>query len=167
MPKTSTAAVNTPTNAPTDSSSTAASGCSTGPAAPRATGTAHPIRQRVESQWPKSLLALVAIVAVLGVVALGTDPRDSAADGLDLVVGTTAAVAGEDLRVLAEFERGEHRVQFLDGPDVPCLIAVLTADGRALGVYERYDLAVRSYPEIDSPALAREFAVLSRTRSPR
>lgn len=131
------------------------------------TGGAHPLRQRVESQWPKSLLALVAIVATLGVVAFGTDPRDSAADGLDLVVGSTAAVAGDDLRVVAEFEFPRYRVQFLDGPGVPCLIAVHTADGRAIGVYERLDLAIRSYPEIDSPALAREFAVRSRASSRR
>jgi len=123
----------------------------------------HPLRQRVESQWPKSLLGLVLVVAVLGVVKLGSDPRDSAADGLDLIVGSTENVAGDDLQVVATFDYPDHRVEILEGRDVPHLITVHTRDGRALGVYERLDLAIRSYPEIDSPSLAREFAVLTRS----
>jgi hypothetical protein len=123
----------------------------------------HPLRQRVESQWPKSLLGLVLVVAVLGVVKLGSDPRDSAADGLDLIVGSTENVAGDNLRVVATFDYPDHRVEILEGRGVPHLIAVHTRDGRALGVYERLDLAIRSYPEIDSPSLAREFAVLTRS----
>ena len=125
-------------------------------------GGVHPVRERVESQWPKSLLGIVLVVAVLGVVMLLGDPRDSSAGGLERIVGTTAVVAGEDLEVVAEFEFPEHRVQFLEGPGVPRLIAVHDANGRALGVYERLDRAVRSYPAIDSPELAREFAVRSR-----
>jgi len=124
-------------------------------------GGAHPIRARVESQWPKSLLALVVVVAVLGMVKFGTDPRDSSADGLDLVVGSTSSVAGDDLQVVAEFDFPSYRVQILDGPELPCLIAVHDSDGRALGVYERYDLAVRSFPEIESTALAGSFAMMS------
>jgi len=126
-------------------------------------GGNHPLRQRVESQWPKSLLGLVLVVAVLGVVKLGSDPRDSAADGLDLIVGSTENVAGDDLRVVATFDYPDHRVEILEGRGVPHLIAVHTRDGRALGVYEQLDLAIRSYPEIDSPSLAREFAVLTRS----
>jgi len=137
------------------------------PDADTAGGGAHPLRHHVESQWPKSLLAVVAIVAVLGLVGLGTDPRDSAAESLDRVVGTTASVAGDDLRIVAEFEFPEHRVQLLEGPGVPCLVAVHDAGGRALGVYERLDLAIRSYPEIDEPELAGAFAVRSRNSTSR
>jgi len=82
-------------------------------------------------------------------------------DGLDLVVGSTSSVAGDDLQVVAEFDFPSYRVQILDGPELPCLIAVHDSDGRALGVYERYDLAVRSFPEIESTALAGSFAMMS------
>lgn len=120
---------------------------------------AHPIRKRVESQWPRSLFGLVLVVVVVGVVKFASSPQRSVADGTTVVVGTDRSSVGEDLRVLVELDLGEHRVELLEGDDVPLLIAVRSSDGRALGLYESLEQATRSYPEIDVPALGREVAI--------
>ena len=122
------------------------------------TGT-HPIQQRVESQWPRSLFGLVLVVVVVGVVKFASSPQRSVADGTTVVVGTATSNLDEDLRVVAELAVGEHRVELLEGDGVPLLIAVRSSDGRALGLYESLEQATGSYPEIDVPALGREVAI--------